>query len=169
MSWSYDPMSLDEVDSEGKPTDDAKRNQVRLLISDNESSGDHFLEDEEIDFLVKQWYDKMGTTYYVASVAADTIASRYAREASYSADGVSIGLGPVASQFRELAAALRAQHNALLVGGGPDVGGITPGEETAADIDPFNFGTGMHDNIEAGRQDYGSRKAVDFFQGVYEE
>lgn len=168
MTWTYDPSLLSEVDGDGQPTAEAKRTQIRMLISDNEAGTEQFLQDEEIDWLVAQWYPKMGTTYWVAAVAADTIAAKYAREASYSADGVSIGLGAVGDQFRALAAALRAQHHALLVGGGPDVGGITPGEETAQDIEPFDFGTGMHDNVEAGRQKYGSRRGPDYFHGTFE-
>lgn len=167
MTWSYDPEVLNAVDGDNNPTAAAKRNQVRLLIRDHDVDGEHYIEDEEIDFLVSQWWPVKGTTYWVASVAAENIAASFAPEASYSADGVSIGLGAVAQQFRDLAAALRAQHSALLTGGGPDVGGIAPGEETAPDIAPFDFGTGMHDNIEAGRQSYGSRPKD--FSGVFEE
>ena len=82
-------------------------------------------------------------------------AARYAREASYSADGVSVSLGPVGDQYRALAASLRAQDDALHVWGFPDVGGIAPDEQLEPGTKPFAFGKGLHDNLEAGPQEYG--------------
>lgn len=155
MTWTYDPTKLGERNGENL-TDAAKLAGVRFLVGDTDAE-DHLVEDEEIQYVISTWYAKEGTLEWVASVVADTIANRYAREVSYSADGVSIGLGPVAEQFRALAAALRQQHRNLLVGGGPDVGGVTPGEETDPRLAPFSFGTQMHDNVEAGPQDFGGR------------
>lgn len=155
MTWTYNPTLLGEKDSEGKPTANALRTAVRFLVGDNEPD-DTYMQDEEINFLVNRWYYLYGTAEYVAAVTAETIASRYARETNYSGDGVSIGLGPVAAQFRELALSLRQQHKDLLIGGGPDVGGITPGEGLPPGVKNFDFGTGMHDNPETGRQNYGN-------------
>lgn len=132
------------------------KDAVRFLLGDTDPNK-ALLQDGEIEWLISKWKPIYNTTEYVASVAADTIAARFAREANYSADGVSIGLASLAQQFRDLAVSLRSQHKNLLVGGSPDVGGITPGEQTDADIAPFDFGTGMHDNLEAGRQAYGNR------------
>ncbi len=138
------------------PTD-SRQDEVRFLLGDT-TEGEWQLTDEEINWAI----DKYAETYgghleYVASILADGIAARYAREASYSADGVSIGLGQVAQQYRELAANLRAQYRDLLVGGLPDVGGISPYEELLPGLKNYAFGTGMHDNLTAGQQDYGSR------------
>jgi len=142
------------------------KDQVRFLLQDTNSS-EPFMQDEEINFMLSKWKDRLGSVEYVAAACAEVLAARYAREASISADGVNIGLGVVAQQFRELAASLRQQHKSLLVGGFPDVGGITPYEEQDPNIAPFNFGTGMHDDLAAGRQEYGSR---DFYSyNPYEE
>jgi hypothetical protein len=146
MTFSY--MSPDASD----------KDTVRFLIQDT-NSDEPFLQDEEIAWLITKWKDVYGTMEMVAAMAADTIAARYAREASISADGVNVGLGQVAQQFRDLAVSLRQQHKNLLVGGLPDVGGVSPYEGQAHDIAPFNFGTGMHDDLEAGLQDYGSRNS----------
>lgn len=163
MSFTYEPALLGETDDAGQPTAAALRNEVRFLIGDTSTDEDlQYAQDEEINFLVKRWFPRSGTAEFVASVLADTIASRYAGEASYSADGVSIGLGSVADQFRALAAALRAQHKALLSGGGPDAGGVSPGEGLVPGARPFDMGTGMHDNHEAGRQSFGSRSEIDY-------
>lgn len=132
------------------------KDAVRFLIGDTNMDRP-LVQNEEIDWLISKWKPVYNTVEYVAAVVADTIAARFAREANFSADGVSVSLANVANQFRELAASLRSQHKSLLAGGLPDVGGITPGEQTDPDIEPFDFGTGMHDNLEAGRQKYGNR------------
>jgi len=151
VTFSYDPSELgtDPVDT------------VRFLLADTKDTG-HYLEDEEIQFAYDRWFPKYGTYEFVASALADTIAARYAPEASYSADGVSVSLGPVGDQFRVLAASLREQHKSLLVGGLPDVGGVSPYEERSPEIRNFSFGTGMHDDLAAGQQDYGDRGAIYF-------
>lgn len=151
MTWEYAAPGTSDKDT------------VRFLIQDTDQT-DQIVQDEEIQYVIDTWKDVHGTLEYVAAVLADTIAARYAREASYSADGVSVSLGQVAQQYRELAIALRAQHNSLLVGGSPDVGGISPYEGLYPGIRNFAFGTGMHDDLEAGPQDYGSRDDVYFIQ-----
>lgn len=130
--------------------------EIRFLLGDTELE-DHFLENAEIEWAYQKWFPVQGTVEYVAATLADNIAARYAQEASYSADGVSVSLGPVGEQFRKLAASLRQQHKNLLVGGTPDAGGISPYEQRGSDISNFAFGTQMHDDFEAGNQDHGDR------------
>lgn len=149
MTWEYDVPGASDKDT------------VRFLIQDVDQT-EQLVQDEEIQYIIDAWKDVHGTLEYCAAVLADTIAGRYAREASYAADGVNVGLGQVAQQFRDLAVQLRAQHNNLLVGGSPDVGGVSPYEGLLPDTKNFAFGTGMHDDLEAGPQDYGSRDYVYF-------
>lgn len=136
----------------------SSKDEVRFLLGDTTEAA-HLLEDEEITWAITKWVPVYNSSEMVAAALADTIAARYAQEASYSADGVSVSLGPVGDQFRALAASLRQQHKSLLVGGSPDVGGVSPYEERDADIRNFSFGTGMHDDLAAGPQDYGDRGA----------
>ena len=137
---------------------DSDKDTVRFYLQDNRVN-EWILSDEEIQFTIDLYEEQYGDHLeYVAAILADTIAARYAREASYSADGVSIGLGQVAQQFRDLAAHLRAQYRDLLVGGYPDVGGITPGEGLTPGVKNYSFGTGMHDDLSAGTQDMGSQE-----------
>lgn len=143
-SYSYDGPDVSAKDT------------VRFLLQDTVSS-DWLLSDEEISYALNRWMPVHGTYEFVAAVLADNLAARYAREASYSADGVSINLAQVAQQFRDLSANLREQHRDSLVGAGPDVGGVSPYEGLPHDVKPFAFGTGMHDDKAAGRQDYGSQ------------
>lgn len=135
------------------PTDSDK-DAVRFLLGDT-TSATAYLQDEEIEFLLAKWMPLYDSVEYAAAVAASTIAARFAAEANYSADGVSISLGNLAQQFRDLAASLREQHKGLLIGGKPDVGGIAPDEERDPTVKDTDFGTGMHDNPEVGRQNYG--------------
>jgi len=137
----------------------SEKDTVRFLLQDTDMQNALFT-DEEIIYTIDQWYDVQGSYEYCASILADRAAAKYAREASYSADGVSINLAQVAQQFRDLAVNLRSEHARLLVGGTPDVGGISPYEGLLPGIRNFAFGTGMHDDLEAGPQDYGNRDQV---------
>lgn len=152
MSFSYTSPDTNDVHA------------IRFMLGDTTDTG-HLLEDEEITFLLNRWKPAYDSLEYIAAVAAETIAARFAREANYSADGVSISLAQLGQQFRELAASLREQYRGLLVGGTPDVGGISPYEQSDPSVKPLDFGTGMHDNAEAGRQSYGQR---DYVNGYYD-
>lgn len=149
-NYTYDAPDVNDKDT------------VRFLLQDTNSQ-EWLLADEEIYYALERWLPLYDSVEYVASVLADNLAARYAREASYSADGVSINLAQVAQQFRDLALSLREQHRSLLVGGSPDAGGISPYEVQPHDVKPFAFGTGMHDDKAAGRQDYGNQDFPEYY------
>lgn len=154
MGWEYSGPSTSSKDA------------VRFLIGDTDVD-DQLLSDEEITYLVNTWLPIHGTIFYVASMACETIAAKMAREITYSADGVSVSLSELQAKFEASSVTLRQQHRELLVGGAPDVGGISAYEEQDNGIAPFIFGTGMSDNREAGRQDYGNRQGHDFYPENY--
>lgn len=142
FTYSGDPSNSD-IDS------------VRYLIGDTQSSG-HLVEDEEIQYAINRWFPKYGTLEWVSAEVLDTLAAKYAREAgSISADGVSVSLAGLREQFTAQADKLRQQHRDSFVGAQADVGGVSPYEGLEPGVKPFSFGTGMHDNRSAGRQDYG--------------
>ena len=145
MTYSYTVPGATDVDT------------LRFLIQDTDPmhAGEWQLTDEEIQYAYDTWFPLYNSDEYVAAVLADTIAARYAREASYSADGVSISLGPVGDQYRALASSLRETYKAKLVGGFPDVGGMAPDEQLEPGTKPFSFGKGIHDYVEAGPQEFG--------------
>ena len=128
--------------------------EVRFMLRDTVDEG-HYLEDEEIQYTLTAWMPIYDSTTYVASVLAENIAAAYAAEAHYSADGVSVSLGPVGEQFRRLATSLRQQYQAQRIGGVPIAGGMEKGDRRDESTKNFAFGTGMHDYIDAGPQDYG--------------
>lgn len=151
MTWTYS----------GDPTV-SQTDELRFLIGDTVEK-EPFLENEELDYLINKWLAVQGTMFWVASVACEQIAAKLAREASHSADGVSVALGELQSKFMAQADALRDQHNRILVGGIPEGGGINRNEGQDPTIAPMIFGTGMHDDLEAGRQDYGSRSMPEYW------
>jgi hypothetical protein len=145
MTYSYDGPGTTDKDT------------IRFLIQDTDpyGAGEWLLTDEEVQYSYDTWFPLYHSDQYVAAMCADTIAARYAREASYSADGVSISLGPVGDQYRALAASLREQYKSALVGTTVDAGGIAPDEQLEPGTKPFSFGKGLHDNLQAGPQEYG--------------
>jgi hypothetical protein len=136
---------------------DTDKDTLRFLIQDTGPSqeNDWMLTDEEIQWAYETWFPLYHSLYYVAATLADTISARFANEASYSADGVSVNLGPVGDQYRSLAMKLREQYSAQLVGTTVDAGGMSPDEPQLPGTKPFSFGKGMHDNVEAGPQEFG--------------
>lgn len=137
----------------GNPAD-SDLDAVRFYCQDT-SVDESFLTDEEITFLLDTWYDFTKSTIYVASVAAETIAGRFAREVSYSADGVSVSGEQLQQKYNDLAQSLRDLYKASGEAAGPDAGGILLGEEFDSTIRPLNFGIGFNDNHRSGQQAYG--------------
>ena len=148
MSWSYS----------GDPTS-SREDAVRFFVQDTNAE-DPLLTNEEIHFLVEHWYDKYDSAIFVAATAAETIASKFAREVSVSADGVSVGTNELQNKYLELAKQLRAQFYLEQVSGAPQSFGNNFGEEFDASIKPLSFGVGLFDNAEAGTQDFGGSRVV---------
>jgi hypothetical protein len=130
---------------------------VRYLAGDT-NEVEPLVSDEEIEFMISTWYPLYGTLEWVAAEVLDNLAAKYARETQISGDGVSVNLAGLQEQFAAQAARLRDQHRRLFVGALVDVGGVSPYEQTDPEIRSFAFGTGMHDNFYAGKQDYGGRE-----------
>jgi hypothetical protein len=137
------------------------RDAIRFYCQDI-NVDDQFLTDEEIDFIITSWANVSEHPLYLSAVACETISSRFARDISYSADGLSVGAGELQNKYKQLAQALRDQYKAIDIGGGPDIGGIMLGEVYDTDIKPLTWAKGMHDNIEAGQQDYGGVEPAQF-------
>lgn len=133
------------------------RDAVRFYCQDVEIN-DPFITDEEIDFLITSWANVTDHPMFLAAVVCETIAAKFTREISYSADGVSVGSSELQTKFNQLATDLREQYKASQVGVGPDVGGILIGETYDETIKPLTWAKGMHDNLEAGQQDFGGEQ-----------
>lgn len=142
-TWSYsgDPSNSD-VDT------------VRFYLQDTDSSL-KLLYDEEIEWLIDEWMPKYDSLIYVASVAAATITNKFVGMVSISADGVSVSVSDLTDRYRRLAADLRDLYKASMVGGEVDIDNILIGHGPDPGIKPLRFGVGLHDNPEAGQQDFG--------------
>lgn len=146
MSWSYS----------GDPSESAL-DEVRFYCQDTDSN-DQLITDEEIQFLIDQWTPVNESNLYVAAVACEVIASKFAREVSYSADGVSVGTNELQQKYESLALSLRDQYKAMTsVVGDPSVGGILYGENYDNSIKPLVWAKGMHDNPRGPVQDRGGQ------------
>lgn len=130
---------------------------VRLLIQDNDPAMP-LLGDAELQWLVDQWLPKHDSLYMVAAVAAERVAAKFAGVVSVTADGVSVDVSSLAEKYRVLAADMRATHKDAQVGGEVDITNLMWDENIDWSIAPLSFGVGQHDNLEAGRQDYGTQR-----------
>lgn len=143
--------------------------EVRYRLGDTDSTNP-LLTDEEIQFQINTWVldtTKGYTNTWAAAECAETIAARFAREVSYSADGVSVGGNELQTKYTELAGTLRSQYDRSQTLGGPDAGGMIQGEEFDSTIKPLSFSKGMHDNRRAGQQEYGGEGPYLLDPGIY--
>lgn len=138
---------------------------IRFYAQDTDAAN-AFLSDEEINFVVAQWAEVSNHPIFLAAAVCETISAKFAREVSYSADGVSVGAQELQNKYAQLASSLRETYKSMDIGAGPDVGGIMVGETYDTSIKPLVWAKGMHDNIEAGQQEFGG---VEEAQQVYHE
>ena len=104
--WSYDPTAL------GTTTADERKNSVRFLIGDTDTT-DQQIQDEEIAFVIGQTGNNI---YHAAAFVAETIAAKFARLVTSEVDRtLRIKYSDLQIQYRSLAQDLREQ--ALRFGG----------------------------------------------------
>ena len=137
----------------GDPTSSAK-DEVRFVLQDTDP-GLQLLSDEEIEFLIDRWKPKYDSLTYVAAVAAATIARKFVGIVDINADGVSVNAAELMNRYAELAKQLRAEFVASQIGGEIDLTNIMVGQTPDYSIQPLSFGIGLHDNAQAGLQDFG--------------
>lgn len=149
MSFSYDP-----TDPGANPV-----SSVRTLIQDVDPVNPH-LTDEQIEWQINQVSTVYDDVRMWAAYCADMIAAQHTDDVSVSADGVSISGNQLREQWQRLAEALRAEYRAIAAAGIDAAYADLAGGVGATDrsLPPLTFGIGMHDNAEAGRQDYGGRE-----------
>ena len=161
-------MGMGDFTYSGDPSY-SQKDGVRFWVQDTDKT-DPLLSDAEIQFVINNWYGQYNSLIYCAAVCAEIIAGRFAREISYSADGVSIGTQELQDKYNALASSLRDmfKNEWQVIDGAPDVGGIMWPTEFDPNIAPTSFWKGMNDNRRAGRQDYGGYLPVsDQNQDIY--
>jgi hypothetical protein len=142
FTYSGDPSSSD-------------LDQVRFLVQDTDP-GTPLLSDEEITFLIGKWFPLYDSLTYVAAVCAAAISRRFVSLVNVSADGVSVDVEALAQRFRDLAVELRAEYRREQeVGADIDIENVMVGTTPDPSIRPLRFAVGLHDNWQAGQQDYG--------------
>lgn len=127
----------------GSPAD-SQIDQVRFTLGDTNSAFP-LLTDQELQFLVDQWLTRYDSLTFVAAIAAATISRKFVGLVSVSADGVTVNTSELAQRYRDLAVALRAEYKLEMTGAEIDLTNTQPGR----------FRIGLHDNLQAGLQDFG--------------
>lgn len=130
------------------------RDEVRFMLQDTDPAMP-LLSDAEIAWLLDQWMPRYDSTIYVAAAGADVIARKFAGVVSVTADGVTVNTADLSQRYQALAAQLRAEYANAQIGGEVDISNLMLDYQPDLSIRPLNFGLGMHDNPEAGQQDFG--------------
>lgn len=143
MAWTYS----------GDPAT-SNRDAVRFHMQDTDIDRP-LLSDEEVDYLIAQWYVSYGSLILVAAVGCEIVAGKYAGQVTVSADGVSVSVGELQGKYDTLAASLRDQYK-LEQAASPMLEGVMHDLVSDPTIEPLRFGIGFTDNIRVGRQDYGN-------------
>lgn len=130
--------------------------QIRFWLQDVDVNL-QLLQDEELLWLYAQHGQEIYSgEMWVASMAAEVLANRFAREVSISADGVSVQLSELQDRYEKLAMNLRDQWHEIGKSAKGDFAGVMMDTDVDPSLKPLMFGIGFHDNYLAGLQDYGS-------------
>jgi hypothetical protein len=143
MAWTYsgDPATSD-------------LDELRFMIQDTREELPLLL-DEEINYLIAEWMPRYDSLTYCAAIGAQIISRKFAGVVTVSADGVSVNTSELAARYKEMAAGLREEYKSAQVGGEVDISNIMIGHGPDPGIKPLHFALNLHDNPEAGMQDYG--------------
>lgn len=128
--------------------------EVRFTVQDTDEAF-WMLSDQEYQYLIDTWMPRYDSLVYVSAVAAATISRKFAGIVSVSADGVSVNTSDLSERYATMASQLRSEHQAAQIGGEVDISNVLVGTGYDPGIRPLRFGLGLHDNPEAGVQDFG--------------
>lgn len=142
--WSYEVPGPDSSDVD----------VVRFYLQDTDPAL-RLLGDSELQYLVDQWQPRHDSLVYVAAKAAELVSIKFAGVVSVSADGVSVNVADISERYAAAASRLYQMHKDYQVGGEVDISNLLWGSTRDHGIAPLVFGMGLHDNREAGRQNYG--------------
>lgn len=145
--WTYEvPVEGAEIDVD----------VVRFWVQDTDPAV-RLLADLEVQYLVDVWMPRVPSLVYVAAKAAEVISAKFAGVVTVSADGVSVNVADISERYAALARRLYQTHKDHEIGGEIDISNLMWGATRDYGIAPLHFGLGLHDNREAGRQEYGGR------------
>lgn len=130
---------------------------VRFYLQDTDPAV-RLLSDLELQYLIDIWVPKADSLLYVAFKAAELVSIKFAGVVSVSADGVSVNVADISERYAAAALRLHQMHKDHQVGAEIDITNLMWGSTVDHGIAPLNFGVGMHDNREAGRQAYGGAR-----------
>ena len=147
--WTYEPVgstAASDVDT------------VRFYVQDTDPAL-RLLADTEIQHLIDVWRPKYDSLIYCAAKAAEIISIKFAGVVSVAADGVSVNVADLSERYAAASRLLYQMHKDHQVGGLVDISNLMWGSTLDHGIAPLTFGLRLHDNREAGRQEYGGDQA----------
>lgn len=156
MSWTYS----------GDPNN-SQLDELRFIVQDTDSTVP-LLSNEELQYLLDNWMPRYDSVIWVASIAAQSISRKFAGLADISADGVRAGLSSISKNYADMATQLRWEYAQAQSSGEVDISNLMYDTELDSGIKPLTFGIGMHDNYEAGQQDYAGTDTVVLFDELVE-
>lgn len=142
-AWTY------SGDPEGSDLD-----QVRHWMQDTDPHV-RLLSDVEIEFQIKTWVPRYDSLIYAAAKCAELVSVKFAGVMTVSADGVSVNVGDLSNKYSDAARRLYQMYKDGQVGGEIDIRNLLWDSRPDYGIAPLVFGVGLHDNREAGQQNYG--------------
>lgn len=131
--------------------------EVRFWLQDTDPRV-RLMSDLELQFLIDLWMPKYDSLVMVAAVASDRVAAKFTGVVSVSADGVNADVSGLADRYAALGMRLRQLHKDATIGGEVDLSNLMWDAHPDWGIEPLQFGVGMHDSRDVGRQNYGSHR-----------
>lgn len=142
--------------------------RVRFYVQDTDPAM-RLLSDNEIAFCILEWLGVQDETtgawsgaydhlLMAAHAAALRISAKFAGVSTVNADGVDVDLSSLQAKYKAMASSLKAEYGLL---SDPDAtvdyANLLQGSSIDPSITPLDFGIGMHDNPEAGQQNFGGQ------------
>ena len=131
------------------------RDEVRFLVSDTDPAAP-LLQDAELDYVIDKWFVLYLSAVYCASIAAGTIARKFARTVNISSGSTSGQVGELQQRYTEMSKQLMLEYlEEGDVGGLVNLENILMGTTYDPTIEPLEFGMRLDDNPRAGEQNFG--------------
>jgi hypothetical protein len=138
----------------GDPATSA-RDEVRFLTQDTDETCP-LLSDNDLEYLLGKWLPLYNSVIYVASIAAATIARKWAKVVNVSDSGTSAATGDLQARYTLMAQQLMDEYQAEGdVGGLVNLENILSGTSWDYSIEPLEFAIALGDNPRAGDQSWG--------------
>lgn len=150
---------------------------VRFYTQDTDPAF-RLLSDNEVAFCILEWVGVQDPTtgawngpydhlLMAAHACCLRIAAKFAGATTVDADGVEVDLSSLQNKYKQLASDILNEYEVLSEPDADvDYANLLQGSSVDPSIAPLNFAIGMHDNPDAGQQNYGGQYGAMEFDEV---